>query len=250
MKKLITAGASCLALSLTLLVSIGCASPEPGLAASSDPAAMTADPVQEPGTQESDQAQEKIDPALLAPAKANKKAPDQFKVEFTTTQGKIVIEVTREWAPNGADRFYNMVDVGYFNDIVIFRAIEGFMFQFGVHGNPKVAQAWKDANIQDDKFNNHSNLPYTISFAQTGRPNSRSSQMFINLGNNSFLDNQAVPFVPFGKVVEGKDVVDKINTEYGENERMDQGMFVNGGNEYILKKYPKLDIIKSAKILE
>ena len=250
MKKLFSAWAMCLACFLSMLVSVGCASPEPGLAAASnDPGALTADPVQESETQEDKEAQD-IDPALLSPSKANKKAPDNFKVEFTTTQGKFVIEVNRDWAPNGADRFYNMVDIGFFNDVVIFRAVEGFMFQFGVHGNPKVAQTWQSANIQDDKFKDHSNLPYTISFAQTGRPNSRSSQMFINLGNNAFLDTQTVPFVPFGKVVEGKGVVDKINTEYGENDRMDQGMFVRGGNEYILKKYPKLDIIKSAKILD
>ncbi len=230
-----------------LFVITGCASDE--LTRTQDPTeAGTAVAGQEPAsTQEQD---EKIDTALLEPLKANKQAPDKFKVKFATTQGDFVVEVDRSWAPNGADRLYNLVDIGYFKDIVIFRGIPGFMFQFGVHGNPTVAQTWQKANIKDDKFVGNSNLPYTLTFAQAGFRNSRSTQFFINLGNNARLDTQPNPFVPIGKVVEGKSVVDKINTEYGENDRSDQQDFVEKGNDFILKKYPRLDIIKSASIME
>ncbi|MEL7496942.1 MAG: peptidylprolyl isomerase [Planctomycetota bacterium] len=191
--------------------------------------------------------------ALLDPSKLNEKAPDSFRVKFETSEGDFEIEVTREWAPNGADRFYNMVKSGYFKDIYVFRAIKGFMFQFGVHGNPKVSAAWSEANIQDDKSAGISNLPGTISFAQTGRPNSRSCQMFVNLGNNTMLDRSrggGAPFLPFGKVVSGMETISKINTEYGENDRTDQGEFVAKGNSYIKGKYPNLSYIKSVSFVE
>ena len=187
--------------------------------------------VQDVETQDDD-----VDPALLAPEKANEKAPDKFQVKFETTKGDFIVEVNRDWAPNGADRFYNMVKVGFYKDIAVFRAIEGFMFQFGIHGNPKVARAWGDANVDDDPAVGNSNVPGTITFAQTGRPNSRSSQLFINLGNNAALDrsrNGGTPFVPFGKVTSGMDVVNKINTEYGENSPEVQGKFRAEGNEFI-----------------
>lgn len=192
-------------------------------------------------------------PALLDPSKANEEAPDQFKVKFETTKGDFVIEVNKKWAPNGANRFYNMVKIGYFKDIAIFRAIKSFMFQFGIHGDPKVSEKWGDATIKDDPSAGISNLPGYISFAQTGLPNSRSAQMFVNLGDNSFLDKArggGAPFVPFGKVVEGMDVVEKINTEYGENARDVQGKFKMKGNAYIKEKYPNLDYIKSVTIVK
>ncbi len=190
------------------------------------------------------------DSALTNPAKATLKAPATFKAKFVTTKGDFVIEVKREMAPNGADRFYNMIKAGFFQDIAVFRAIRGFMFQFGIHGEPKIAQAWGNATITDDPFVGNSNEPGTISFAQTGRPNSRSSQMFINLGNNAALDRQRPPFVPFGKVISGMEVVKNINTEYGENSREVQGNFRMKGNSYIREKYPKIDFIKSVEIQE
>lgn len=186
-------------------------------------------------------------PALLDPSKANERAPDEFKVKFETTKGDFVLQVVRDAAPNGVDRFYNLVKIGYFQDIVIFRAVKGFMFQFGIHGDPAVSAQWSDANIKDDPNAGVSNTPGTICFAKTGAPNSRSAQMFVSLGNNSFLDNQG--FTPFGKVVEGLDVVAKINTEYGENKGDVQGKFKQQGNDYILKAFPNLDIIKAAEVV-
>lgn len=190
-------------------------------------------------------------PALLDPSKATETAPPKFRAKFATTKGDFVIEVTRDWAPNGADRFYNMVRIGYFNDIAIFRAVDGFMFQFGIHGDPAVSNKWKNASIKDDPFNNISNLPGFVSFAQTGRPDSRSAQMFVNLGANDFLDQPQTgsPFVPFGKVISGMDVVEKINTEYGENARDVQGNFMAKGNAYIKDKFPNIDFIKSVTVV-
>jgi peptidyl-prolyl cis-trans isomerase A (cyclophilin A) len=181
---------------------------------------------------------------LTDPSKLTEKAPDTFKVKFDTTKGAITIEVTRSLAPNGADRFYNLVKAGYFKDIAFFRVIPGFMAQFGMNGDPKLTAIWNHANIQDDPVKG-SNTRGTITFAQTAMPNSRSAQFFINFGNNSRLDGQR--FAPFGKVTEGMDVVDKINGEYGE--APNQGAIESQGNAYLKKSFPNLDYIKSATIL-
>ncbi len=189
-------------------------------------------------------------PGLADPALANKQAPEKFRVKFTTTKGDFVLEVVRAWSPNGADRFYNMVDIGYFNNTAIFRAIEGFMFQFGIHGDPAVNEVWSEANFKDDPDAGKSNLPGFITFAKTGAPNSRSTQLFINLGNNANLDSMG--FTPFGQVIEGMEVIKKINTEYGENNPSKdiQGEFKTQGNAYILKEFPNLDLIKSVTLIE
>ena len=192
-------------------------------------------------------------PGLRDPSQAKFTSPEKFMAKFETTKGDFVIEVNREWAPNGADRFYSMIKVGFFEKIAIFRAIDNFMFQFGIHGVPEVAAAWQKATIKDDAPAGKSNTPGTISFAQTGRPNSRSSQMFINLGNNGpSLDrgrNGGAGFYPFGHVVKGKEVISKINVEYGENRGNVQGDFVKNGNAYIQNKYPNIDFIKRVTIL-
>ncbi len=182
-------------------------------------------------------------PAMLNPALANKQAPEEFTVKFETTKGDFIVKATRAWSPNGADRFYNLVDIGYYKDIVIFRAIDGFMFQFGIHGDPAVNEKWMDANIKDDPSAKVSNNPGYLSFAMGGK-NSRSNQIFVNLGDNRRLDPMG--FTPFAQIVDGQKTVLAINTEYGENSREVQGKFQAEGNSYILKKYPKLDIIKSA----
>lgn len=188
-------------------------------------------------------------PGLMDPSKANEKAPDKYRVQFETTKGKFVIACDRSWSPNGADRFYNMCKVGYMNDIAIFRAIKGFMFQFGIHGDPAVNDKWFNATIKDDPgVKEISNGPGFITFAKTGAPNSRSTQLFINLGNNNFLDSDG--FTPFGQVVEGMDVIKKINTEYGENPRTFQRTFKAKGNAYVKQLYPNIDFIKSVKIME
>lgn len=177
------------------------------------------------------------------PSKLKDKAPDTFKVKFDTTKGSFTVEVTRSMSPNGADRFYNLVKSGFFKDTAFFRVVPGFMVQFGIHGDPKISAAWRDANIQDDPVKG-SNTRGTITFATAG-PNTRTSQLFINYGNNTFLDGQG--FSPFGKVTEGMDVVDKINSESGE--RPNQGAIQMQGNEYLKKSFPNLDYIKSAALL-
>jgi peptidyl-prolyl cis-trans isomerase A (cyclophilin A) len=183
------------------------------------------------------------------PGKLTATAPDTYKVQFNTTKGKIVIEVTRSLSPNGADRFYNLVKSGYFTDIAFFRVISGFMCQFGIHGDPAVSAKWRDANIPDDPVKG-SNTRGTITFATAG-PGTRTTQLFINFGNNAMLDGQG--FSPFGKVVEGMDVVDKINPEYGEGapggNGPNQGRIQMDGNAYLKKDFPNLDYIKSATVL-
>jgi peptidyl-prolyl cis-trans isomerase A (cyclophilin A) len=180
---------------------------------------------------------------LSAPSKLAEKAPDSYKVRFDTTKGAFTVEVTRSLAPNGADRFYNLVKAGYFKDIAFFRVVPGFMVQFGIHGDPKLSAAWREANIQDDPVKS-SNTRGTITFATAG-PNTRTTQLFINYGNNTFLDGQG--FSPFGKVTEGMDVVDKINSESGEHPN--QGAIQMQGNAYLKKEFPNLDYIKSATIV-
>ncbi len=184
-------------------------------------------------------------PDFSDPTKLTEKAPDTFKAQFDTTKGKFTIEVTRSLSPNGADRFYNLVRSGYFKDIAFFRVIPGFMCQFGIHGDPKISAKWREANISDDPVKG-SNTRGTITFATAG-PGTRTTQLFINFGDNTNLDGMG--FSPFGKVIEGMDVVDKINGEYGENRREVQGRAQMEGNAYLKQAFPKLDYIKSATIL-
>jgi peptidyl-prolyl cis-trans isomerase A (cyclophilin A) len=183
------------------------------------------------------------------PSKLTATAPDTFKALFDTTKGQFTVEVTRSLSPNGADRFYNLVKSGYFTDIAFFRVISGFMAQFGIHGDPNVAAKWRDANINDDPVKG-SNTRGTITFADAG-PNTRSTQLFINFADNVNLDGMG--FSPFGKVISGMDVVDKINAEYGEGAPQgngpDQGRVQNEGNAYLKKDFPDLDYIKSVTIV-
>lgn len=173
-----------------------------------------------------------------------KTVPDVYKVKFETSCGDFVIEVNREWAPVGADRFYELVDMGFYNECRFFRVVPDFMVQFGINGNPKVQKDWRDASIRDDRVRKSNKRGY-ITFATSG-PNSRTSQVFINFKDNSFLDRQG--FAPFGEVVEGMDVVDKIYSGYGE--KPDQGEIQSNGNEYLKASFPKLDYIKKATIVK
>ena len=183
------------------------------------------------------------------PPKLTEKAPETFKAQFDTTKGKFTVEVTRSLAPNGADRFYNLVRSGYFKDISFFRVIPGFMCQFGINGDPAVSAKWREANITDDPVKG-SNTRGTITFATAG-PNTRTTQFFINFADNANLDGMG--FSPFGKVVEGMDVVDKINGEYGEGAPSGRGpsqqRLQMEGNAYLKKSFPNLDYIKSATIV-
>lgn len=194
---------------------------------------------------------EGANPALLDPSKATEKAPDVFKAKFETTQGNFVVEVHRDWAPNGADRFYNLVKIGYLDDVAFFRAIENFMVQFGINGLPEVNAKWMDANIPDDPVK-ESNKPGMVTFAQTNAPNSRSTQLFINFKDNSMLDGMR--FAPFGKVVEGMDVVNKLYKGYGEGYPQgmgpDQQRVQFEGNKYLKAEFPKLDYVKKATIVQ
>lgn len=191
----------------------------------------------------------KRNPALLDPSLAKEKAPDQFKARFSTTKGDFVIEVTREWAPNAADRFYNLVKIGYFDDAAFFRNIESFMVQFGINGDPAVNEKWNQSTIKDDRVKQSNTRGY-VTFAQKPTPNSRTTQLFINFGDNSQLDDQR--FAPFGRVVEGMDVVDSLYNGYGEGPPRgrgpDQGRIQDEGNVYLKQNFPKLDYIKNATI--
>lgn len=189
--------------------------------------------------------------AYADPAKLTEKAPDKFKVKMETTKGAFTIQCVRTYSPNGADRFYNLVKSGYFTDIAFFRVIPGFMGQFGIHGDPAVSAKWREANIQDDAVRG-SNVRGSLTFAKSGAPNSRSTQLFINLVDNARLDSSG--FSPFGKVVEGMEIVDKLNGEYGEGapggKGPEQGRIQAEGNAYLKKDFPNLDYIKSATIVE
>ena len=186
--------------------------------------------------------------ALSDPASLNEKAPAVYKAKFDTSKGIFVVEVHRDWAPNGADRFYNLVKNGYYNDARFFRVLEGFMVQFGLSAHPKVSQAWQRATIQDDPVM-QSNKRGFVTFATAG-PNTRTTQVFVNFGDNAGLDGQG--FSPFGKVISGMDVVDSLFGGYGEGSPTghgpNQGIVQSLGNAYLGKAFPKLDFIKKATI--
>ncbi len=190
-------------------------------------------------------------PDLLDPSKANAKAPEVFKAKFTTTKGDFVIEAHRDWAPNGADRFYNLVKMGFYDDTRFFRAVEGFMVQFGINGDPLVNARWQEAGITDDPVK-QSNKRGFVTFAQRNTPNTRTTQIFINYGDNARLD--ASRFAPFGQVTQGMDVVDQLYKGYGEGAPMgrgpDQGAIQSQGNAYLDSKFPQLDAIKHAEIVK
>jgi peptidyl-prolyl cis-trans isomerase A (cyclophilin A) len=188
-------------------------------------------------------------PSFADPSKLTEKAPATFKAKFETTKGAFTVEVTRDSAPNGADRFYNLVKSGYFKDIAFFRVIPGFMGQFGIHGDPKVAAVWREARITDDPVK-VGNARGAITFAMAG-PNTRTTQFFINLADNPRLDSMGFP--SFGKVVAGMDVVDKINGEYGEGAPRGTGpnqmRIQSEGNAYLKAEFPRLDYIQSATLV-
>jgi peptidyl-prolyl cis-trans isomerase A (cyclophilin A) len=186
---------------------------------------------------------------LLTPARLNQQAPPVFKAKFTTTKGEFVVEVTRAWAPNGADRFYNLVRAGFYDGVKFFRTISGFMVQFGINGDPAISKAWKDSHIADDAVA-QSNTRGQVTFATAG-PNTRTTQVFINFGNNARLDTSG--FSPFGTVVSGMEVVDSLYAGYGEGAPRgagpDQDRIEAEGNAYLEKSYPLLDAVKTARIV-
>lgn len=190
-----------------------------------------------------------VHPALLSPALLKDKAPAVFKAQFTTNRGSFVVEVHRDWAPNGADRIYNLVKAGFYDDTRFFRAIDGFMVQFGISGDPAVSTKWHDANLQDDPVK-QSNKRAFVTFAMAG-PNTRTTQIFINYKDNVNLDPMG--FSPFGQISKGMDVVDSLYKGYGEGAPRgagpDQGRLQQEGNAYLDTSFPKLDHIIRATLV-
>lgn len=185
---------------------------------------------------------------LANPSALRETAPATYKVRFETSKGAFVVDVTREWAPNGADRFYNLVKNGFYDGVRFFRVLDGFMAQFGINGDPKISAAWREARIPDDPVK-QSNRRGFITYAMAG-PNTRTSQLFINYGDNSALDRQG--FSPFGQVSSGMNVVDALYSGYGEGaprgKGPDQGRVQMEGNAYLAKNFPQLDYVKKATI--
>jgi peptidyl-prolyl cis-trans isomerase A (cyclophilin A) len=190
-------------------------------------------------------------PALLDPSLATEKAPDTYKVAIVTTTGDFVIEVHREWAPRGADRFFNLVKIGYYDGVAFYRVIKGFMAQTGMNGDPAVTAAWMNARIKDDPVT-QSNTRGKVTFAMSSQPDSRTTQFFINFGDNSYLD--ASGFAPFGEVVEGYETVTGLFSDYGEGaphgKGPSQGRLARSGNPYLKGEFPDLDYIVKMTIAE
>jgi cyclophilin family peptidyl-prolyl cis-trans isomerase len=171
------------------------------------------------------------------------RAPETFNARFETSAGAFTVQVTRAWAPGGADRFYNLVRNGFFDGTRFFRVVPGFVVQFGLSGDPAISARWHLASIPDDPVQQH-NTRGTLTFATAG-PNTRTTQLFINFADNLNLDGMG--FSPFGKVVDGMDVVDRIYAGYGE--RPDQGLIEGRGNAYLAAQFPKLDSIAKTTIV-
>ena len=189
-------------------------------------------------------------PSLADPASLNEKAPDTFYVKFETTKGDFVVQVNRDWAPNGADRFYNLVKNGFYDGQRFFRVVPGFVAQWGIPADPTIAPAWRSATIRDDPHKEENDLG-TVTFATAG-PHQRTTQVFINLKLNKELDGRG--FTPFGLVVDGMKVVKSLYSGYGDMRSMggrgpDQAPIQKEGEAYLAREYPKLDAIKSARLM-
>src|SRR5437016_6166947 len=187
------------------------------------------------------------DRALLRPALFNEKAPETYQVKFVTTRGEFTVSVTRAWAPIGADRFYNLVKHHFYDHASFFRVVPSFIVQFGISAYPPVAAAWEKANIQDEPVTQSNKRGY-LTYAKTSMPNSRSTQVFINLSDNAGLDRQG--FSPFGYVdAQGMKVVDMLYDQYGDSAGPEQDQISKLGKPYLDKGWPKLDSIKTATLI-
>ncbi len=202
-----------------------------------------------PPAQNAPHAAATYDRALLTPSGLTARAPGVYEVKFVTTKGPFVITVTRAWAPNGADRFYNLVRHHYYDGASFFRVLKGFVAQFGLSAYPDVNRVWANANIKDDPVK-QSNTAGFVTFATAG-PNTRTTQVFINLADNSRLDSMG--FAAFGQVTEGMDVVNQLYSGYGEGAPDGHGPtqddVANKGRAFLDKNFPKLDSIKTAEIV-
>lgn len=182
--------------------------------------------------------------ALQTPSQLTETAPDVFRARFETSKGPVVIEVQRAWAPLAADRFYNLVKNGFYDGTRFFRVRPGFMAQFGLHGDPAIQRAWQTAPLRDDPVT-QKNVRGFVSFTTENRPQSRFTQIFINAADNSYLD--ADGFAPFGQVVSGMELVDRL-FGYPRGQEPDQRRILREGNEY-LKEFPALDVVTRATIV-
>ncbi len=186
------------------------------------------------------------DRVLLRPALLKAKAPEQYQVKFVTTRGEFTLTVTRAWAPLGADRFYNLVKHHFYDNASVFRVVPSFVAQFGISAYPAVTKAWQGTDIKDDPVTQSNKKGY-ITFATSG-PNTRTTQVFINLKDNTGLDSRG--FAPFGVVDgTGMNVVEMFYDQYGDNAGIDQDKIQAEGNAYLQKNFAKLDTIKSATLL-
>jgi peptidyl-prolyl cis-trans isomerase A (cyclophilin A) len=181
---------------------------------------------------------------LRTPSELTATAPAVFRARFETSKGPFVVEVHREWAPIGADRFYNLVRSGFYDGTRFFRVRPGFMAQFGLHGDPSIQRAWTFTPLRDDPPA-QSNLRGFVTFTTENRPQSRFTQVFVNLVDNSYLDKEG--FVPFGRVTSGMDVVEKLHA-YGRDNEPDQRRILREGNEYLEKEFPLLDYVKTGTV--
>jgi peptidyl-prolyl cis-trans isomerase A (cyclophilin A) len=193
-----------------------------------------------------------VNPALLDPSLAAEKAPDAYRVKLETTKGDVVILVNRSWAPNGADRFYNLVKIGYYDDVAFYRVIRGFMAQCGFNPDPKVSAAWSQARITDDEVT-QANTRGMVTFAQPSMANARTTQFFVNFADNTYLKDHGA-FAPFGKVISGMDVMDSIYDGYGEGAPRgrgpDQARIAREGASYLRTGFPDLDSIIRATVVD
>jgi peptidyl-prolyl cis-trans isomerase A (cyclophilin A) len=219
-----------------MMALVSCKTEPPTVA--KDPAPGAADPAKPPANAA----------ALMDPSLAKEQAPPMYKAQFVTTKGAFTIQVTRDWSPNAADRFYNLVKIGYFNGVRFFRVVDGFMAQFGIHGDPAVSAKWRTVPIKDEPVI-QGNKRGRITFAKSG-PDTRTNQVFINFVDNSRLDPMGFP--SFGEVIDGMNVVDALYKGYGEGAPMgkgpDQGRMQAEGNAYLMKEFAQLDWIKEAAI--
>jgi peptidyl-prolyl cis-trans isomerase A (cyclophilin A) len=184
------------------------------------------------------------DPALLHPATLKAQAPETFQVKFETTAGDFTINITRAQSPLGVDRFYNLCKHHFYDGGAFFRVVPGFVVQFGLSTDPRVNAVWDKATIKDDSGGKQTNAPKTLTFATAG-PNTRTTQLFINLVDNKRLDGMG--FTPFGEVTDGFDVVQKIYAGYGE--KPDQQEITTKGKAYLDQNFPKIDTIKTITII-
>jgi peptidyl-prolyl cis-trans isomerase A (cyclophilin A) len=182
---------------------------------------------------------------LRDPGSFRAMAPATFKATFETSKGKFVVEAVRDWAPLGVDRFYNLVRSGFFEDVRFFRVIPNFLVQFGIHGDPAISQAWLNARLPDEP-NRQSNRRGTLTYVKADLPNSRTTQFFIHLRDNTSLDSQG--FVPFARVIQGMEVVEALNSKYAEGLTDLQGKIYKEGNAFLTTRAPDLDYIKKATI--